>query len=50
MKKWGVSGERVLGVSVVVREREGERESRVIGVSERVWWESGVKEWAVRVE
>lgn len=42
MKKWGVSGERVLGVSVVVREREGE--SRVIGVSERVWWESGVKE------
>lgn len=42
MKKWGVSGERVLGVSVVVRERE--RESRVIGVSERVWWESGVKE------
>lgn len=25
-------------------EREIGRESRVIGVSERVWWESGVKE------
>lgn len=40
MKKWGVSGERVLGVRVVVRERV----SGVRGVSERVWWEGGVKE------
>lgn len=40
LKEWGLSGVRVLGVRVVVRERV----SGVRGVSERVWWEGGVKE------